>query len=139
MIRRPVLRREMLKRQIVRMTVPTLVSLADAYRHLKLPPSADGSPSDADADLQQKIDAATSHVCGYITDRQPVDVDWLAEVESWTPDTAPPEVVLAILRLVADFDRYRGDDPDNDKIQEPGVLPLVVRSLLVRFRDPVIA
>jgi len=118
---------------------PDLVTLADAYAHLKLPASPDGSPSAADADLQLKIDAATSHICGYITDRQPADLEWIAEVEAWTADTAPPEGRLAILRLVADFDRYRGDDPDNDQTAEPGVLPLVVRALLVRYRDPVVA
>jgi len=121
------------------MIPPEIVTLAQAQAHLNLPASPDGSPSAVDADLQQKVDAATEMVCQYIGDRQPADADWIATIESWTPDTAPAVVVLAVKALVADVYRYRGDDGDGDKTREAGFLPLTVRNLLVRYRDPVLA
>ena len=121
------------------MTTPTIVTLAGAQAHLKIAPAQDGSPSIIDADLQQKLDAATQWVCEYIADRQPADTTWTTEIEAWTPLTAPPVVRLAVLELVADYDRYRGDDGDGDKMREPGFLPIGVRNLLVRYRDPVLA
>jgi hypothetical protein len=114
------------------MTTPTIVTLAQAQAHLRL-------PSGTDADLQQKIDAATQWVCEYINDRQPTDPDWTAVIEGWGPLSAPPVVTLAVLEVVADYDRYRGDDGDGDKTREAGFLPLGVRNLLVRYRDPVLA
>jgi len=121
------------------LTVPVLVTLDEVYRHLRLPASADGSPSDRDRDLQDKLDAATAHVCRLITDRQPDDPDWTDVVEAWTPTTAPREIRQAILRLVADFDRFIGDDPYADKSTNPGVVPPEVLALLVGYRDPTIS
>jgi hypothetical protein len=125
------------RRRAVR--TPVLADLTDVYRHLKLTPNMDGSPSDIGADLQRKLDAATSFIVGYITDRQPDDPAWTAEVESWTSLTAPPEVVAAILTFVAHLDAFRGDNTETLVNNESGFLPPEVRLLLNRYHDPSIA
>jgi hypothetical protein len=86
-------------------TTPALVTVAQLRQHLKLgEPVLVGSPPAAidEADLQQKIDAATQLVCEYIADRHPADPDWVHTIESWDPagspaSIPPPKVVLAVL------------------------------------------
>jgi len=121
------------------MIIPTIATLAELQAHLRVPAAPDGSPSAVDADLQQKLDAATQFVCEYIGDRAVPDDVWIATIESWTPTTVPPVVKLAVLECTADYDRFRGDDADMDRQREPGFLPAPVRNLLVRYRDPVLA
>jgi len=121
------------------MIPPEIVTLDEAQAHLNLSPAPDGSPSAQDADLQMKLDAATEFVCAYIADRTPTDDEWVATIEAWTPTTAPQVVRLAVLETTADFYRFRGDDADGDRQREPGFLPAAARSLLVRYRDPVLA
>ncbi len=126
------------------MTYPTLVTFAQAQAHLHLPFCDYDAGSPSDVDLQQKIDAATQLVCDHISDRQPADEDWVAEIEAWnvagSPTlAAPPIVVLAVLELVADFYRFRGDDAGDDRGREAGYLPLPVRNLLTRYRSPALA
>jgi hypothetical protein len=119
---------------------PALVTVADMYAYLKLPPAGDGSPSAIDAELQLKIDAATSILCGYITDRTPDDPDWTAAVEAWTPQTAPPDVLLAIRVMTAGTFRFTGEDASStDKKRERGSLPEDVYNLIMRFLDPTAA
>lgn len=130
------------------MTIPTIVTLAQAQAHLRISPmmSMDSPPQPLpDQDLQQKIDAATQLVCEHISDRQPADPDWITEIESWNTaedspaNPAPPLVVLAVLELTADLYRFRGDDAGDDRGREAGFLPMPVRNLLVRYRDPVLS
>ena len=122
------------------MTIPTLVTLAEAYRHLRRTPSPDGSPSEVDQDLQGKIDAATAIICWYISDRQPPDPDLITTIEGWTPTTAPPEIKAATLEFSQYLDRFRGDDSENvTGNRSAGFLPSDIRTLLVMWRDPVVA
>lgn len=122
------------------MVTPTIVTLDQAKTHAKLPlVSGDGSPSSIDADLQLKLDAATQQVCDYIADRYPVDLVWLATIETWgtggSPDVlAPPAVRLAVLEQFADHVRRLGDDaPDG---RERGDLNVYVANLLKPYRSP---
>ena len=123
------------------MTIPVLVTFAQAQAHLRLSASTDGSPSATDADLQLKIDQATEIVIDYIA--RPADAVWTATIESWnavgSPSTIPPaSVVAAVLLQLGDLYRYRGDDADEMR-REPGALSPGVVSLLHRYRDPVLA
>jgi hypothetical protein len=127
------------------MVIPTIVTLAQLQGHLRLPLAPDGSPpSISDADLQQKLDAATQLVCEYIADRQPADSAWIAEIEGWglagsPPFPAPPLVVLAVMEQCGDFFRFRGDDATDDRVRDRGYLIPAVANLLTRYHDPVVA
>jgi hypothetical protein len=120
-------------------TTPTIVTLQQVQNHLRIPIDLE------DVDLSLKLQAATQLVCAHISDRQPADPDWIAEIEAWNVEEgspanpAPPIVVLAVLELCADFTRFRGDDGDGDRLREPGFLPPAIRNLLVRYRDPALA
>lgn len=121
------------------MTIPTLVTLAQARAHVN------AVRTDDDDDLQLKIDAATQLVCEYIADRQPEDEDWIATIEGWdgvsSPTTAPPIIVQAVLLQVGELYRFRGDDPEGDvpKSVDPGGLAPIVARMLHRYRSPVLA
>lgn len=133
------------------MIVPTLVTLEQAKAHLRLSVTYEGSPpapvaagsplSADDADLQMKLDVAHQIVCDYIADRHPVDLAWVAEIEAWTmtsvgsPSTlVPPVVQMAVLEQCRVL-FLRGDGPAEDLIGPP----MVVRNLLARYHDPVVA
>lgn len=126
------------------MTIPTIVTVAQVQAHLRLPITE--PQSEYDDDLVQKIAAATQLVCEHIADRQPPDLDWIAEIENWSldegsPSTIPPPiVVLAVMETVADFYRFRGDDAGDDRARARGhSLPLPVENLLYRYHSPSLA
>lgn len=129
------------------MVVPIIVTLAQLQGHLRLPAAPDGSPSVSDADLQQKLDAATQLVCKYIADRRPPDPAWVAEIEGWTltgspPFPAPPIIVLAVLEQCAEFYRFRGDDAgsiESGPQRDRGYLNPAVANLLTCYHDLVLA
>lgn len=93
-----------------------------------------------DADLQLKTDAAEAAIVRYVSK----SANGKTVVETWTDPTATPkDVQIAVLFQVAEFYRFRGDDPgaaiysagrDFDHDLSP-----VVLGLLRRFTDPVIA
>jgi hypothetical protein len=117
------------------MIVPTIVTLEQAEAHLRLSPMLTGSPlaPAEDPDLQLKLDAATEAVCRRIAQRKPMDDDWVATIESWSTTgspMAPPVVRLAVLEQVAEFYRFRGDDPEPDRVQNMGDLSDTVKSVL---------
>jgi len=122
--------------------IPVLVTLAQAQRHLKIEPAADGSPSAADADLQDKVDQATAMVVDYI--RRPSN-EW--EIESWSlvpmgspAAPAPAAVVWAVLLQIGYLYRYRGDDAaDGAPLPDDGYPPQAVCAALKRYRDPVMS
>jgi len=126
------------------MTIPTIITLAQAREHLHLPASV-GSPVDpADADLQMKVDAATQLVCEYISDRNPADLTWIAEIESWTvtgsPLVPPPALIqVAVLETFGELVRFRGDDPDGPLRNPYSSLSPLVEGLLRRYHDPALA
>lgn len=114
---------------------PDLVTVATAAHHLKLPVPA--SLSDAEADLQGKVDAATAIILEYL-DRD--DEDWTAEMVSWTTSTVPHTVKQAILLQVGELYRFRGDDPSGHQpAREHGYLHPAIVAVLHRWRDPSVA
>ena len=125
-----------------------VVTLTQARAHLRLPEPLDegGSPPIVESppvaptppvsdpvDLQLKLDAATAIVLDYCT-------AYSAEVTAaWTPESAPTPVQIAVLTLLAELWRFRGDDEHAQPGQARGCLSLAVTSLLARFHDPVLA
>ncbi len=124
------------------MTIPTIVTLEQAQAHLRLSPILSGSPGSPadDPDLQLKLDAATEAVCRRIAQRNPLDLDWIAEIEGWTtalsaspdsPSTVAPAVVkLAVLEQTAELYRFRGDDEPSQRVDNMGDLADTIKSLL---------
>jgi len=111
-----------------------LVTLAEAKDHLLIT-TAPGAPGDAD--LQRKLDAAEATILDYIGST----TYWRTLAATWTAATVPRFVYAAILLQVAEFDRFRGDDPEGTgPLREPGAdLSPAVIGLLRRTRDPVLA
>ncbi len=125
------------------MVIPILVTVDMALVHLRLTLPAGSPTSDAERDLQQKIDAATAAVCRYIA--RPTTE---AMIEAWTapgaatgsPDTtAPADVIHAILIELGDLWRDRGDDAGDMAPRALGALTPAAVALVYRFRDPVLA
>lgn len=52
----------------------------------------------------------------------------------WTPETAPPQVIAAVLIMLTHLYEHRGDDASGD-----GDVWLTIERLLVRSRDPALA
>lgn len=113
-----------------------LISLQQAQRHLRLPVTLGESPmTDAELDLQDKIDDATSMILNYLA--RPDDPDWLEEMESWAVDALPGVIKAALLVQIGELYRFRGDEVDV-QTREPGFLSPQVRAYLTPYRDPVI-
>ncbi len=133
------------------MTVPVIVTLAQAQAHLRLSPMLTGSPGSPadDTDLQLKLDAATEAVCTRIAQRNPDDPFWVATIENWTTSdwfqsspsspaspgsppiaVAPPLVRLAVLEQTAEMYRFRGDDEPSQRVDNAGDLSDTIKSLL---------
>ena len=125
------------------MTIPAVVTLEQARAHLNMPPSM-GSPDPKDADLQMKIDAATQIVCEYISDRNPADAAWTAEIESWgvtgSPAVPPPALIqAAVLFQFGELVRFRGDDPEGPIRNPFSSLSPFVEGILRRYHDPTLS
>lgn len=130
------------------MTIPVIVTLAQAQAHLRLSPMLAGSPGSPadDPDLQMKLDAATEAVCRRIAQRNPIDPFWIETIENWTTTdeaisptspagsppiaVAPPVVRLAVLEQTAELYRFRGDDTAGDRLENYGDLCDAIKSLL---------
>ena len=125
------------------MTIPTVVTLEQARAHLNMSAPV-GSPAPDDADLQMKIDAATELVCEYISDRNPADPAWIAEIESWgvtgSPVSLAPAVIqMAVLLQFGELVRFRGDDTANPTRHPASHLASMVEGILKRYHDPTLA
>jgi hypothetical protein len=107
----------------------TFVTLDEAKRRLRV------TSTDDDIDLQALVDQAEAHVIDWCTKTARSQ----AIADAWTVDTVPKQVVAAILVQVGELDRFRGDDPDGPPRQEGEELSVMVRELLRRYHDPVIA
>lgn len=111
------------------MTTPIIVTVADLLGHMQLPLTGGHDH----ADMQRKVDAATQLVCELISDRNPADEDWIAEIEGWSDVGAPPVIVLAVLEQAAAMARFRGDDEKSPI--ERGYLAPGVENLLSRYKN----
>lgn len=102
-----------------------LVPLATALAHLRLVPST-GSPNPYEDDVQLKLDQATAIVLIHIK-RQNYD--------EWSENTDPatdPEFALvqaAILKVLGNLYRFRGDDSQIPGAVEGPMTPDIVRML----------
>ena len=125
------------------MTIPTIVTLEQARSHLNMIAPV-GSPSPDDADLQLKIDAATELVCEHISDRNPADPAWIAEIESWgvtvSPVSPAPAVIqMSVLLQFGELVRFRGDEREGPLRDPYSSLSPLVEGLLRRYHDPTLA
>jgi hypothetical protein len=123
------------------MPAPVLLTIDEALAHLKWPTAASLTPSDV-LDLQRKLDTAHELVLDVVKDRiGDTAAAWAAEVDAWTPVTAPLRVKAAILEMTAELDADRGDAdrPGRAPGQAPGALPHGVALLLHRLKDPSLA
>lgn len=110
-----------------------LVPLALAKRHLRI------SAYSEDGDLQMKLDQAHATIENYVDQRLSDAAAWTATVDAWTEDTAPKQLIAAILLQFGAMVRFRGDDDDiRGGFDENGLAPGVA-GLLRRLRDPALA
>jgi hypothetical protein len=98
-------------------TDPDLITLATAKTHLRI------TDADHDADIQQKLTAASATIRDYLKDRND---------PTWTPATAPPWIVSSVLLLLAHLYEHRGDEfggsQDNDDRVWTAIANLCARS-----------
>lgn len=98
-------------------TDPDLVTLAVAKQHLRI------TDVDHDADVQQKLTAASATIRDYLKDRND---------PTWTASTAPPWIVSSVLLLLAHLYEHRGDEfggsQDNDDRVWSAIANLCARS-----------
>lgn len=112
-----------------------LVTLQQVKTHLRI------TNGDQDEDLEMKLDQATALVVLYLKrtdlgspDPEPADAD--------PTDLTPIEraiVQAAILEVVANLDRFRGDDPDGENPNGVEFLTPSIRGRLSMLRDPALA
>jgi hypothetical protein len=107
----------------------TLIDLEVAKDHLNV------TDPRHDLRIERMVTQAQAIVLEYIA--RSSDTAWTATIAAWTEVTVPPVVQAAILLQLGELYRYRGDDemPKRDE----GDLAPGVKSLLRRYRDPVIA
>jgi hypothetical protein len=86
--------------------------------------------------VERMAEQATAVVLDYIA--RPTDADWTATIAAWTTATVPPVIQAAILVQLSELYRFRGDDMQTPE-REPGDLSPLVKALLRRARDPVVA
>jgi hypothetical protein len=110
--------------------VPALVSVSVAMDHLRVVDDAEY------ASVERMALQATSIVLDYIA--RPTDEDWTATIAAWTETTVPPVIQAAILVQLTELYRFRGDDMQMPE-REAGDLSPLVKALLRRSRDPVVA
>lgn len=109
----------------------SLITIDQAKAHLRIDTDS-LSPSDAaDADLLLKMAQAESIILDYL--KVPV-----TSPEYWDSTTVPPLVQAAVLLMLGELYRFRGDD-----VEAPthtiGDLSPVITNILRRYRDPALA
>lgn len=111
-----------------------LVTLAQVKTRLRI------DSDDADADMEDMIEAASGAVLNYLKSGADYFLDTAGEVIVDTdgdPLGVPAVVQTATLVLVGYFTRYRDENPDGE--YEMGYLPKPVMALLYPLRDPALA
>jgi len=110
----------------------TLVTLAQAQQHLNLDATTFAA---VEADVTLKLAQATARVLIHIA----------REENDWTEATDPSVdldfalVQGAILAVLGDYFRYRGDDPPSEDVSAGAYLSAAVRRTLHPLRRPVLA
>lgn len=113
--------------------MPEVLTLTEAKSHLRI------THDHEDADLNDKLLAATQVVIDYLTRRDTGDgATWNAAMAAWTTDTVPASVKAAMLVQFGELTRTRGDDQAQE-FQRPTSLSPTVMALLMRYRDPGVA
>jgi hypothetical protein len=116
-----------------------LVSVDLVKQHLRRTDIAANSTEESL--LQIYLDQAHAIVADYVNQRRSDGDAWAAEIDAWTEDTAPKQVLAAILRMTAHLYRFRGDDDSSSSQTTSGLgeLPRDVTALLYGLRDPSLA
>ena len=121
-----------------------LITLKQAKQHLKLPTDV----TSEDADLLLKLQIAQDWIIDYVTQNREDNDAWSTTVQAWEADTAPKQVLAAILVQFGVLYRNRGDDGaeakasgrwDAETAGEYGAMHPLVVALLKRLRDPALA
>ena len=114
-----------------------LVSLDQAKERVKLSLDFDGE----DDALTVQLLIAHEAVLDYVAQRVDEDEqdEWQAVVDEWDSDTVPQRVKGAILEQFAFQYRFRGDDPESQKISADEALCAAAKRLLKRYVDPTVA
>lgn len=92
-----------------------LITYAQACRHLKIDATVSSPPSDQQLDIELKMEQATAFVLDHI---KKLDAIWTAETDP-AEDLEFAIVQAAILKVLKNLDRFRGDDaPDQGPLTE---------------------
>jgi hypothetical protein len=111
-----------------------VVDLDVAKAHLRI------NSDHADSDIQLKLDLAHGIVEDYILSTDVRRDGWAAEIATWDDETAPKQVVAAVLCQLEELWRFRGGTLDGEMPKrERGELSPQVESYLRRTRDPVVS
>lgn len=113
-----------------------LVTLEQLKGHLKI------THADEDRDLELKLQQATSLVLHYLkrTDLgSPLETDTSLIEPSELTTVERAIVQAAIMKVAANFDRFRGDEAEGDNPSTQEFLTSDIRGILSMLRDPAIA
>jgi len=102
---------------------PELITLATAKAHLRI------TDADHDADIQQKLTAASASIRDYLKDRND---------PTWTDLTVPPFIQSAVLLLLGHLYEHRGDEFGQSQDNDARVWD-AIGMLCRRSTDPAIA
>lgn len=113
-----------------------ILTLEQVKDHLKI------THADEDRDLELKLRHATALVINYLkrTDLgSPLDTDVSLIVPSELTTIELAIVQGAILKVVANFDRFRGDEAEGENPSTQEFLTPDIRGILSMLRDPALA
>ena len=102
---------------------PDLVELATAKAHLRI------VDVDHDADIQQKLSAASASIRDFLKDRNDA---------TWTAETVPPFIAASVLLLLGHLYEHRGDEFGSGHDNDDRVWAAIT-NLCRRSTDPAIA
>lgn len=107
----------------------SMVTLAQAKRHLQIWTPIASPLDDVDEDISLKLAQAESII-----------LDYLKSDDGWDETTVPPLVQAAVLLQLAELFRFRGDDGGTAMPEfADGQLSPAITNILRRYRDPALA
>ncbi len=113
-----------------------IVTLQQAKNHLKITHEHENN------DIQLKLEQATAIVLMYLkrTDLgSPLDEDSSELTATDLTSLELSVVQAAILKVLANFDRFRGDESDGENPSDEKFLTADIRGVLSMLRDPALA